>query len=94
MGKANPDDPLVYPLGSDDVTARFPPTLLISGTRSFEFSAALDSHDALTRAGVETSLPRLGRYVPWFHLGPSYPSRARPTPSSRISFERIWGTDR
>lgn len=52
MGLAANDDPLAYPLASPEVVAAFPPTLLISGTRSFEFSAALNSHNALTRAGV------------------------------------------
>lgn len=52
MGGARADDPLAYPLASAEVVAQFPPTLLISGTRSFEFSAALNSHNALTRAGV------------------------------------------
>lgn len=52
MGEARADDPLAYPLAAPEVVARFPPTLLISGTRSFEFSAALNSHNALTRAGV------------------------------------------
>lgn len=52
MGLAAADDPLAYPLVSAEVVARFPPTLLISGTRSFEFSVALQSHNALARAGV------------------------------------------
>lgn len=52
MGAARADDPLAYPLASTEIVAHFPPTLLISGTRSFEFSAALNSHNALTRAGV------------------------------------------
>ncbi|MXO70234.1 alpha/beta hydrolase [Alteraurantiacibacter buctensis] len=52
MGEARADDPLAYPLASPEVVAQFPPTLLISGTRSFEFSVALNSHNALTRAGV------------------------------------------
>lgn len=52
LGAARADDPLAYPLVSPEVMAQFPPTLLISGTRSFEFSVALNSHNALTRAGV------------------------------------------
>lgn len=56
MGEAKLDDPLAYPFASQEVMARFPPTLFISGTRSFEFSAALRSHNALTRAGVESRL--------------------------------------
>lgn len=54
MGGAQRDDALAYPLVSPEVIARFPPTLFISGTRSFEFSAALNSHNALARAGVES----------------------------------------
>jgi epsilon-lactone hydrolase len=55
MGEADENDPLAYPLRSDAVTALFPPTLFISGTRSFEFSVALNSHNALTRLGVESA---------------------------------------
>lgn len=51
---ARGDDPLAYPITSQAVLARFPPTLFISGTRSMEFSAALNSHNALDRAGVDT----------------------------------------
>ena len=54
LGAADASDPLAYPLVSDEVSARFPPTLFISGTRSFEFSAALNSHNALARLGVES----------------------------------------
>jgi len=55
MGEVDATDPLGYPLASAEVTAAFPPTLFISGTRSFEFSAALNSHNALARAGVESA---------------------------------------
>lgn len=54
MDAAKPDDPFAYPLVSPAVLAKFPPTLFISGTRSMEFSAALNSHNALDRAGVDT----------------------------------------
>ena len=56
MGEADHENPLAYPFASEEVMARFPPTLFISGTRSFEFSAALRSHNALTRVGVESRL--------------------------------------
>jgi acetyl esterase/lipase len=54
MGQARRDDPLAYPVSSPEMVARFPPTLLISGTRSFELSMALDSHNKLAAAGVES----------------------------------------
>lgn len=54
MGQARRDDPLAYPVSSTEMMAKFPPTLFISGTRSFEFSVALDSHNKLAAAGVES----------------------------------------
>lgn len=36
--------------------ARFPPTLLVTGTRSFDMSSVLSSHRSLTQAGVDASL--------------------------------------
>lgn len=46
------DDPLAYPQSSPELLASFPPTLFITGTRSFEFSSALTSHNKLAAAGV------------------------------------------
>jgi acetyl esterase/lipase len=54
MGPAGRGDPLAYPIVSSAMVAKFPPTLFISGTRSFEFSMALDSHNKLAAAGVES----------------------------------------
>lgn len=51
---ADPKDLLAYPVTSPSLLAEFPPTLLISGTRSFELSMALDSHNKLTQAGVHS----------------------------------------
>lgn len=36
--------------------AKFPPTLLVTGTRSFDMSSVLSSHRSLTQAGVDASL--------------------------------------
>ena len=49
-------DPLVSPVDSPEVLAKFPPTLMITGTRGFELSAALYTHEQLVRAGVEAEL--------------------------------------
>lgn len=56
LDTAQRDDPLAYPVASAEVMSAFPPTLFISGTRSFEFSVALDSHNKLARAGVPSHL--------------------------------------
>lgn len=54
MGNAGQDDPRAYPQNSPELMAKFPPTLFISGTRSFEFASALTSHNKLSAAGVES----------------------------------------
>ena len=53
---ADPTSALVVPSVSSAVLAKFPPTLLISGTRDFALSATLRSDDLLTQAGVQTEL--------------------------------------
>ncbi|MFI4969658.1 MAG: alpha/beta hydrolase [Lysobacterales bacterium] len=50
------DSPLVLPGRSPAVLAKFPPTLLISGTRDEQLSAVLRSEDLLTQAGAPTEL--------------------------------------
>jgi monoterpene epsilon-lactone hydrolase len=52
----DPKDPLVSPVSSPEVLAKFPPTLVITGTRGFELSAALYTHEQLTKAGVDAEL--------------------------------------
>jgi acetyl esterase/lipase len=52
----DPKDPLVAPVNSPEILAKFPPTLLITGTRGFELSSALYTHEQLVKAGVETEL--------------------------------------
>ncbi|MBV8456345.1 MAG: alpha/beta hydrolase, partial [Acetobacteraceae bacterium] len=53
---ANLQSPLVLPGSSAAVLAKFPPTLLISGTRDMALSPALRSDELLTAAGVATEL--------------------------------------
>ena len=50
------NDLVVAPGDFDDVMAKFPPTLLISGTRDFALSGVLASHQKLTKLGVEADL--------------------------------------
>ncbi|WP_033409796.1 alpha/beta hydrolase [Rudaea cellulosilytica] len=53
---ADPASPLVVPGVSREVLTKFPPTLLVSGSRDFAMSAALRSNELLTEAGVKTEL--------------------------------------
>jgi monoterpene epsilon-lactone hydrolase len=56
LSNADPKDPLVYPINSPELLAKFPPTLFITGTRSFEFASAINSDNALNNAGVDAEL--------------------------------------
>jgi len=49
-------NPLVSPVVSRELLSRFPPTLIITGTRAGEMSAAVHSHTQLVKAGVDTAL--------------------------------------
>ncbi|MGC2417336.1 MAG: alpha/beta hydrolase [Candidatus Acidiferrales bacterium] len=52
----DPKDPLLSPINSPEILAKFPPTLIITGTRDFAFSGALYTHEQLTRLGVDAEL--------------------------------------
>ncbi len=52
----SPSDPLVLPMNSKSVLARFPPTLLIAGSRDFAVSSVCQTDLELTKAGVKTEL--------------------------------------
>ena len=51
-----PDDPRAYPAASDEVLAKFPPTLFLTGTRSHDLSPSCASHARLARLGVDAGL--------------------------------------
>ena len=53
---ASANDPLVIPANSAVMLKKFPPTLLITGTRDFAMSSSLQSQRLLTNAGVEADL--------------------------------------
>ncbi len=56
LAGTDPKDPLVNPGVSDAVMRRFPPTLVITATRGFEYSAAVHTHAQLVRLGVDAEL--------------------------------------
>lgn len=53
---ADMNDPLVSPANHPDVIAQFPPTLVITATRDFAMSSALDTHRQLVKAKVDADL--------------------------------------
>ncbi|KGI77037.1 alpha/beta hydrolase [Oleiagrimonas soli] len=53
---AQADDPLAFPADDPKLIARFPPTLLITGTRDFTMSSMVYSANLLEREGVDAEL--------------------------------------
>jgi epsilon-lactone hydrolase len=49
-------DPLAAPASSPEVLAKFPPTLIVTGTRAFELSSAVHTHALLIKNGAEADL--------------------------------------
>jgi acetyl esterase/lipase len=56
LAGTDPNDPLVAPASSPEVLAKFPPTLIVTGTRAFELSAAVYTHTQLVKQGVDADL--------------------------------------
>jgi monoterpene epsilon-lactone hydrolase len=53
---AKMDDPLVSPAGYPTILAKFPPTLIITGDRAPDLSAAIYTHTELVKAGAKGDL--------------------------------------
>ncbi len=69
----DPDDPLIAPVKHPDVLAKFPPTLLITGTRDFALSNTLNTNIELAKAGVESRLYVWDGLFHGFFYNPSVP---------------------
>lgn len=52
----DPRDPMAWPAFDLDVLAKFPPTLIITGTRALDFSPAIFTNTQLLKAGVHSTL--------------------------------------
>jgi len=53
---SDPKDPMVAPINSPAILSKFPPTLLITGTRDFAMSGTLHTDIELTKQGVKVEL--------------------------------------
>lgn len=82
LARAAADDPLVFPGLSKATLARFPPTLLITGTRDFAMSSVVHSNELLSAAGVPTEL-----HV-WEGMGHAFFSDPEP-PESQAAYATI-----
>jgi len=56
LSDVDPRDALAYPVQSSETLAKFPPSILISGTRDFALSAVVSTHSRLIANGVDAEL--------------------------------------
>jgi monoterpene epsilon-lactone hydrolase len=52
----NTDNPRIFPMRYREYLPAFPPSLLLTGTRSFEMSTVIDAHNKLVAAGTRSEL--------------------------------------
>ncbi|HVZ59448.1 MAG TPA: alpha/beta hydrolase fold domain-containing protein [Terriglobales bacterium] len=72
LGDIDPADPMVNPVNFPEILSKFPPTLMITGTRSIDFSTGVHTHAELVRLGVEADLHVFegGRHSFWYDPAP------------------------
>ena len=56
FGNTDMADPIISPALHPDVVAKFPPTLIITGTRAMDMSPAIYTNSQLLKAGVRSTL--------------------------------------
>ncbi len=56
FSKADMADPIISPALHPDVMKKFPPTLIITGTRAMDMSPAIFTNSQLLKAGVRSTL--------------------------------------
>jgi epsilon-lactone hydrolase len=56
FGSADMSDPIISPALYPDVIAKFPPTLIITGTRAMDMSPAIYTNSQLLKAGAHSTL--------------------------------------
>ena len=78
---ANMEDPMISPGTDPAVLAKFPPTLIITGTRAPDMSPAVYTHSLLIKAGVP------GDLIVGEGLGHCY--IYQPTPESQDAYQAI-----
>ena len=73
LSGTDPNDPLVSPVNSPQLLAKFPPTLMITATRGMELSGAIYGHAQLVKAGVDARLNVFEGLFHGFFYNPDVP---------------------
>lgn len=72
-GNVDKNDPMASPALSPEILRKFPPTLLLTGTRAHDMSAAIQTHRLLTKAGTEADLHLWDGMGHCFFVNPDLP---------------------
>jgi hypothetical protein len=72
LGNIDPNDPMVNPVNFPEVLSKFPPSLLITGTRSIDLSTGAYTHEMEVKLGVESEFHVFegGRHSFWYDPAP------------------------
>ena len=73
LANVDPKDPLAAPVESDEVLSQFPPTLFITGTRSYDLSTSVYTHSRMVALGVEADLHVWEGMFHGFYVNPDVP---------------------
>jgi acetyl esterase/lipase len=90
---ASAADPLVLPINSAQVLAKFPPTLLIAGSRDSMTSSLFRSQAALVKAGAEAELHIWDGMWHAFLMDPDLPESQEVFQVTVAFFDRHLGTE-
>lgn len=85
LANTDPSDPLVFPGEHMDVLGKFPPSLLVTGTRDFASSAVTVMHRRLLAAGVDATLIQFDGMWHAHHMATTLPE-ARETFAAMARF--------
>jgi monoterpene epsilon-lactone hydrolase len=84
FSEADLRDPLVAPVWSQEYLSYFPPTLLISGTRSFDLSSVVFTHAQMVKAGVDAEL-----HV-WEGMSHAFTAGGQPESTEALAVEALF----
>jgi monoterpene epsilon-lactone hydrolase len=86
-------NPLVSPIDSPSMRSKYPPSLLLSGSRSFEASALMDANNRLALSGVNSRLHLWDGLGHCFYLEPGLPESRQAQTIIFQFFDKNLGTN-
>jgi len=89
----DPNDPLISPVRSPSVLAKFPPSVIVTGTRAMELSAAVYSHSQLVKYGADSELHVWEGMIHGFFYNTDFPEAREYFDVMVNFFDRRLGSD-